>query len=32
VCGVFLHALHHAVSIAAVPYAIARHARRRVTA
>jgi GT2 family glycosyltransferase len=30
VCGVFLHALHHAVSIAAVPYAIARHARRRV--
>jgi GT2 family glycosyltransferase len=32
VCGVFLHALHHAVSISAIPYAIARHARRRVTA
>ena len=31
VCGVFLHALHHAVSISAIPYAIARHARRRVT-
>jgi glycosyltransferase involved in cell wall biosynthesis len=28
-CGVFLHALHHAVSIAAIPYALARHARRR---
>lgn len=27
-CGVFLHALHHAVSIAAVPYALARHLRR----
>jgi GT2 family glycosyltransferase len=32
-CGVCLHALHHAVSIAAIPYAVTRYAyRRRVTA
>jgi hypothetical protein len=29
-CGIGLHALHHAVSVAAVPYALVRHAAQAV--